>query len=51
MKSDGSAVWLITQFSSANATVESFDIFQQKIFDLVDSATIITYRFFRIKNY
>ena len=44
MKSDGSAVWLITQFSSANATVESFDIFQQKIFDLVDSAAIITNR-------
>jgi uncharacterized membrane protein len=44
IKSDGSAVWTITQFSNANANVESFDIFQQKIFDLVDSAANITHR-------
>jgi uncharacterized membrane protein len=44
IKSDGSAVWNITQFSNVNATVETFDIFQQKIFDLVDSAASITHR-------
>ena len=44
IKSDGSAVWTITYNSSANATVDSFDVFQQKIFDLVDSAASITHR-------
>jgi uncharacterized membrane protein len=44
IKSDSSAFWLITQFSSANAPIESFDVFQQKVFDLVDSAAIITHR-------
>ena len=44
VKNDGSAVWTITQFSSANATVEAFDVFQQKIFTLIGSAAIITHR-------
>ena len=44
VRSDGSAVWTVTQFSSANATVESWESFQQKIFDLVDSASTITHR-------
>ena len=44
IRSDGSAVWTITQFSSANATVETWDVFQQKVFDLVDSAANITHR-------
>ena len=44
VKSDGSAVWTITQFSSATATVETFDVFQQKVFDLVDSSASITHR-------
>jgi uncharacterized membrane protein len=44
LRSDGSAVWTVTQFSSANATVESWESFQRKIFDLVDSASIITHR-------
>ena len=44
VKSDGSADWTLTQFSSANATVETFDVFQQKTFDLVDSAASITHR-------
>lgn len=44
IKSNSSAFWIITQFSSANATIESFDVFQQKVFDLVDSATSITHR-------
>ena len=34
--------WTITQFSNANATVETFDSFQQKVFDLVDSAANLT---------
>ena len=44
IKSDGSAAWMITQFSSANATVETWDVFQQRVFDLVDSATSVTHR-------
>ena len=41
---DGTAVWKITQYSSANATVDTFDAFQQKVFDLVDSAANVTHR-------
>jgi uncharacterized membrane protein len=44
IKSDGSAVWIITQFSSVNATVEPFSIFQQKILGLVESAASLTQR-------
>ena len=44
IKSDSSAIWMITQFSSSNVTIESFDVFQQEVFDLVDSAAIITNR-------
>ncbi len=42
--SDGSAAWTVTQFSSANATVDTFDSFQQKVFNLVDSAANVTGR-------
>jgi uncharacterized membrane protein len=41
---DGSAVWTITQFSSVNASIESWEGFQQRIFNLVDSAASITHR-------
>jgi uncharacterized membrane protein len=44
IKNDSSAIWMITQFSSSNVTIESFDVFQQKVFDLVDSAASITNR-------
>jgi uncharacterized membrane protein len=44
IRSDGSAALAITQFSSANSTVETFDVFQQKVFNLVDSAVAITHR-------
>jgi uncharacterized membrane protein len=44
IRSDGSAAWTITQFSSANATVETWDVFQEKVFDLVDSASSVTHR-------
>ncbi len=36
VRNDGSADWTIMQFSNANATVDSWDMFQQKVFDLVD---------------
>jgi uncharacterized membrane protein len=41
--SDG-ITYIPTLFSNANDTLESFDVFQQKVFDLVDSAAIITNR-------
>ena len=44
VQSDGSANWTILQFSNANATVDSWDMFQQKIFDIVDSASTLTHR-------
>lgn len=44
IKSDGSAVWTIIQFSSANASVDTWDVFQQKVFDLVDTAATVTNR-------
>jgi uncharacterized membrane protein len=44
VQSDGSADWTIIQFSNANATVDSWDIFQQKVFDLVDVASTLTHR-------
>jgi uncharacterized membrane protein len=44
IKSDGSADWVIIQFSNANATTDSWDTFQQKVFDLVDSASSSTNR-------
>jgi uncharacterized membrane protein len=44
IRSDGSAIWTVTQFSNATATVETWESFQQKIFDLVDSASTITHR-------
>ena len=44
IRSDGSADWTIMQFSNANATVDSWDMFQQKVFDLVDVASTLTHR-------
>jgi uncharacterized membrane protein len=44
VRSDGSALWTITQFSSSTALVETWEGFQQKIFDLVDSASGVTHR-------
>ena len=44
VQSDGSADWTIMQFSNANATVDSWDMFQQKVFDLVDVASTLTHR-------
>lgn len=44
IRSDGSALWTINQFSSSSAPVETWEGFQQKIFDLVDSASSVTHR-------
>lgn len=44
INSDGSADWTIIQFSNANATVDSWSLFQQKVYDLVDSASSLTNR-------
>ncbi|MGB6067157.1 MAG: helix-turn-helix domain-containing protein [Desulfomonilaceae bacterium] len=44
IRSDGSALWTIQQFSSANATVQTWDDFQGRVFDLVDSAQSVTHR-------
>jgi uncharacterized membrane protein len=44
IKSDGSAVWTVTQFSSVNASVDTWEGFQERIFNLVDSAASVTHR-------
>jgi uncharacterized membrane protein len=44
IQNDGSAVWTITQFSGVNDTVESWDNFQQRVFNLVDTAQTVTHR-------
>jgi uncharacterized membrane protein len=44
IRSDGSADWTIIQFSNANATVDTWGEFQQKVFDVVDSASSQTHR-------
>ena len=44
IRSDGLADWTVMQFSNANATVDSWDVFQQKVFDLVDMASNLTHR-------
>jgi uncharacterized membrane protein len=44
VESDGSAIWTITQFSSANAPVDTWEGFQNRIFDLVDNASSVTHR-------
>ena len=44
VQSDGTANWTVIQFSNANATVDSFDMFQQKVFDLVDASSSLTHR-------
>lgn len=44
INSYGSAVWIVTQFSNINATIETWQDFQQKIFNLVDSVASATHR-------
>ena len=44
INTDGSALWKITNFSDINASVDTFCDFQDKISNLVDSASSVTYR-------
>ncbi|MGD6853305.1 MAG: helix-turn-helix transcriptional regulator [Candidatus Bathyarchaeia archaeon] len=44
IRSDGSALWIIKQFSNANATTETWESLQTKIFDLIDEAYSATNR-------
>ena len=44
VSSDGSAVWTITQFSSVDSPVDSWQGFQEKIFGLVNAASTLTGR-------
>ncbi len=44
IREDASAYWKIQQFSASDATVESWTVFQQKIFNIVESAQILTNR-------
>jgi uncharacterized membrane protein len=41
---DGSAVWIITQFSDINASTTSWASYQQKIYSLVNQASDATHR-------
>lgn len=42
--SDGSAAWTMTQVSDINGTIDTWDGFQQKVFNLVDAAISQTQR-------
>jgi uncharacterized membrane protein len=44
INADGSAVWNATQFSSINTPADTWEGFQERIFNLVDSAANITHR-------
>ncbi len=44
IRSDGSALWTIKQFSNANATTETWESLQTKIFNLLDAASSATNR-------
>ena len=44
INSDGSALWKVTNFSDVNATVDTFQDFQQRAFNLVNSAASLTHR-------
>jgi uncharacterized membrane protein len=48
INNDGSANWRITKFSDIDAQVETWASFQQKVFDLVDSAANLTQRFLSV---
>jgi len=44
INSDGSASWKITNFSDINATIDTWDGFQNRVLNLVDSAASVTNR-------
>lgn len=51
MGSNGSAGWLITKVSDVNAPIDSWESFQTRIYDLVDSASNLTGRQMDIDDY
>ena len=44
IKSDGSALWKITDFSDINASVDTWDGFQNKVFNLLEVVSTQTHR-------
>jgi uncharacterized membrane protein len=44
IRGDGAAVFTITQFAGASAPVDSWESFQNRVFDLVDAAANLTHR-------
>ena len=44
VRSDGSAQWKITNFSAVNDSVDSWESFQNKVFNVLDSASNLTHR-------
>ncbi len=44
VRSDGSAAWIITQASDLNGTIDTWEGFQVRIFNLVESAASVTHR-------
>jgi len=44
ISSDGSAIWKMTNFADVNATVDTFQDFQQRVVNLVNSAAGVTHR-------
>jgi uncharacterized membrane protein len=44
INSDGSALWKITNFSDVNATVDTFSEFQDKVSNIIGSASSVTHR-------
>ena len=44
INNDGSAAWIITKFSDVNAAIDTWEGFQDRIFNLVDSASSVTGR-------
>lgn len=44
VKSDGSAIWKISDFSDINASVDTWEGFQIKVFNLLDAASTQTHR-------
>ncbi|MCW3994840.1 MAG: MarR family transcriptional regulator [Candidatus Bathyarchaeota archaeon] len=51
INSDGSANWNIIQFSSANTPVDTWQGFQEKIFNIVNSAASLTQRQMEINEH
>lgn len=44
INNDGSALWIVTSFSDTNGTVDTVSGFQNKVSNLVDSASNVTHR-------